>query len=133
VKTCKTPTTYAQLLAETMPARIGTGDEYGRIHARFSALFRLGAAALREERLMDRLGVFLQDYDHRNPLPPDESTPAERLRYVLETSGKKPSDLSPAFGQRSHIYEALTGKRPISAAQARKLGEMFHLKPGYFL
>jgi HTH-type transcriptional regulator / antitoxin HigA len=127
------PTTYEELLAETLPARIDTDDEYGRIHARFGKLFAQRRRTQAEDRLMNLLGVLIQDYDHRNPLPPDDSAPAERLQHVLETSRKKPSDLSPVFGQRSHIYEALTGKRPISAAQARKLGEMFHLKPGYFL
>jgi hypothetical protein len=27
----------------------------------------------------------------------------------------------------------LTGKRPISAPQARKLGQLFHVHPGLFL
>jgi antitoxin component HigA of HigAB toxin-antitoxin module len=127
------PTTYEELLAETLPARIHTDDEYGRIHARFAKLFAQRRRTKAEDRLMNLLGVLIQHYDHRNPLQPDDSAPAERLQHALETSGKKPSDLAPVFGQRSHIYEALTGKRPISAAQARKLGEMFHLKPGYFL
>jgi plasmid maintenance system antidote protein VapI len=39
----------------------------------------------------------------------------------------------PVFGQRSHVTEAINGKRPISATQARKLGEMFSVQPGLFL
>jgi HTH-type transcriptional regulator/antitoxin HigA len=66
-------------------------------------------------------------------MPPDDSTPAERIQYLLEVSNKEPADLLPVFGQRSHVNEALTGKRQVSATQARKLGEIFHLKPGYFL
>ena len=48
-------------------------------------------------------------------------------------SGKAPADLLPVFGQRSHVNEALTGKRNISAAQARKLGQLFHVAPGLFI
>lgn len=126
------PATYEELLTETLPARIEDDAEYNRIHARFSELFRSRHTAA-EKRLFELLGVLIQDYDRRHALSPDESTPAERLRYLLEVSGKAPADLLAAFGQRSHVNEALTGKRPISAAQARKLGALFHLKPGYFL
>jgi HTH-type transcriptional regulator/antitoxin HigA len=52
----------------------------------------------------------------------------------VEHSGKSATELlSPIFGQRSHVSEALTGKRAISAAQARKLGALFHVSPGLFL
>jgi len=37
------------------------------------------------------------------------------------------------FGQRSHVNEALNGKSPISAEQARKLAAMFSVKPGVFI
>jgi antitoxin component HigA of HigAB toxin-antitoxin module len=39
----------------------------------------------------------------------------------------------PIFGQRSHVHEALNGKRPISAAQARRLGMLFNVDAGLFL
>ena len=41
------------------------------------------------------------------------------FKFLLEQSGKKPADLIPIFGQRSHVNEALNGKPAISAAQAR--------------
>ena len=43
------------------------------------------------------------------------------------------SDLLLTFGQRSHVNEALNGKRKISAEQARKLGQLFSVKPGLFI
>jgi len=46
---------------------------------------------------------------------------------------KRPPICSRVFGQRSHVYEALQGKRPISAEQARKLARMFSVKPGVFI
>jgi hypothetical protein len=71
--------------------------------------------------------------DRRNALPPENSSPGERLRFLLEHSGKEPADLIPVFGQRSHVNEALNGKREISAAQARKLAKLFAVKPGLFI
>ena|SRR5215472_17791380 len=125
--------TYAELLTETLPVRIETDEAYMRLHRRTSELLRKRRRTAAEEQLLDLLTVLIQDYDRRHALPPDDSTPAERLEYLLETSGKTPADLLAVFGQRSHVNEALNGKRPISAAQARKLGDMFHLNPGYFI
>jgi antitoxin component HigA of HigAB toxin-antitoxin module len=83
--------------------------------------------------LLRLLALLVEDYDRRHALPPDDAPAAERLRYLLDVSGRTPADLLPIFGQRSHVNEALNGKRPLSAEQARKLGALFGLKPGYFL
>jgi len=126
--------TYEDLLVETAPEVIEGDAQYHGVLKRFGDL--VGKANKRtpqETKLMRLLGLLIQDYDRRHALPPDESTPAERLAYVLEVSRKTPSDLLSIFGQRSHVSEALKGRRSISAEQARKLGKMFHLNPGYFL
>jgi HTH-type transcriptional regulator/antitoxin HigA len=91
------------------------------------------ARSAEETKLLRLLALLAEDYERRHALPPDNSTPAEKLRYLLEHSGKAPTDLQPVFGQRSHVHEALTGKRSISAPQARKLGQLFRVSPGLFL
>jgi antitoxin component HigA of HigAB toxin-antitoxin module len=102
--------------------------------ARVSANFSCSAAGRAEDRLMDLLAVLIEDYDRRHAMPPDDSTPAERLQFLVEHSGKSATELLlPIFSQRSHVNEALNGKRAISAAQARKLGQLFQLPPGLFL
>jgi HTH-type transcriptional regulator/antitoxin HigA len=126
--------TYEELLIKTVPQVIETDKQYREIAARFGDLISKGHRRTRDEtRLMRLLALLVEDYDRRNALPPDDSTPAEILSFLMEHSGKKPADLLPIFGQRSHVNEALTGKRKISAEQARKLGKMFSVKPGLFL
>ena len=125
--------TYEELLAETLPARIETDAEYDRIRARFGELLRRAHLTKAEDRLYHLLLLLIQDYDRRNALPPDESTPAERLQFLMEHSGKTAAELLPIFGQRSHVSEALRGKRAISTEQARKLGALFHMNPGLFV
>ena len=126
--------TYEELLVETAPEVIETDAQYHGVLKQFGDLVGKGNQRTPEEtKLMRLLGLLIQDYDRRHALPPDDSTPAERLAYVLEVSGKTAADLVSVFGQKSHISEALRGKRSISADQARKLGKMFHLNPGYFL
>jgi antitoxin component HigA of HigAB toxin-antitoxin module len=125
--------TYEQLLAETLPSRIDTGEQYDAIRARFSELFSKNRLTAAEQKLKNLLGVLIQDYDRRHALPPDNGSPADTLRFLLEESGQSPADLLPIFGQRSHVNEALNGKRRISAEQARKLGKMFSVKAGLFV
>jgi HTH-type transcriptional regulator/antitoxin HigA len=127
------PPTYQDLLVEILPQVIETERQYKQFGERFGDLVgRPGRRTAAEERLMRLLLLLVQDFDTRHALPPDDSTPAEILQFLLDHSGKRPVDLVTIFGQRSHVSEALSGKRPISAAQARKLGTMFHMKPGLF-
>lgn len=128
------PVTYGDLLLETLPARIETDEEYGRIDSHFTDLFGRKRLTAAEKRLMDLLGVLIQDYDKRDPLPREGCSPPELLQFLVDQSGQSASALlTPIFGQRSHVYEALNGKRPISGPQAKKLGERFHVNPGLFL
>jgi HTH-type transcriptional regulator / antitoxin HigA len=128
------PVTYRQLLEDALPQIIETPDQYRDIHQRFGLLFDRGNSRTPDEtRFMRLLGLLIEDYDRRNALPPVDDSPAERLQFLMEVSGKTAADLMPIFGQKSHVSEALSGVRPISADQARQLGEMFHLNPGYFL
>ena len=126
--------TYEQLLIEAIPQVIETGKQYRDIGARFGELIGKGRARTREEtKLMRLLAVLIEEYDRRHALPPDDATPAERLQFLRAHSGKTPADLMPIFGQRSHVNEALNGKRKISAGQARKLAKMFGVNPGLFV
>jgi len=124
---------YEQLLVDVLPARIETDAQYDAIRARLGELLRKARRSKAEDRLMDLLGVLIEDFDRRNRLPPDEGTPSERLRFLMEHSARPASDLLPALGQRSHANEALNGKRSISINQARKLGKMFAVSSGLFI
>jgi HTH-type transcriptional regulator/antitoxin HigA len=127
-------TVYGRLLCEVRPEMIETAGRYAEVSARLAELVRRGnRRTASETRLMKLLAVLVEDYDRRHALPPDDGTPAEKLRYLLELSGKTAAALTPVFGQRSHANEALNGKRPISTAQARKLGALFGVKPGLFV
>ena len=127
-------TAYEELLLKTKPEVIETRERYETVLRRVADLMRAGRRRTPEEtKLFRLLSLLIQDYDRRHAFPPGEATPAERLEYLLEVCGKTPADSLPVFGQRSRVNEALNGKRPISADQARRLGQMFHLNPGYFV
>ena len=125
---------YERLLTEVLPKVIETGAQRESVSGRLSELVRKGRGRAPEETsLMELLAVLVHDYDRRNALPAATMAPDEAIRFLLEHSGKTPAGLLGIFGQRSHVNEALNGKRKISAAQARKLGEMFSVNPGLFI
>jgi HTH-type transcriptional regulator/antitoxin HigA len=125
---------YEELLAEAAPAVIESFEEYETVDARFSELIGKGKRRTSAEtKLMRLLGLIIKDYDRRHALPPDNSTPAEILQFLMEHSGRTNADLIPIFGTRSHVSEALRGRRKISADHARALGRMFHVAPGLFI
>ena len=126
--------TYEKLLTEILPQVIETEAQYDLIARRFGDLIGKGRArSAAETRLLRLLALLVEDYDRRHALPPDRSTPAEKLQFLLGHSGKTAADLKPIFGQRSHVHEALTGKRSISAKQAQKLAKLFRVSAGLFL
>ena len=128
------PNTYDTLLLEALPEVIETQEHYDSAAVRVSELVRKGRRRTADEtRLMKLLAVLVRDYDERNALPPAGMTPAVALQYLVEQSGKTAVDLLRVFGQRSHVNEALNGKRKISAEQARKLAQMFRVNPGVFI
>ena len=125
---------YENLLIETSPEVIETQRQYRVMCQRLGDLIGKAGARTREEtKLMRLLALLVEDYDRRHGMPPDDSTPADYLQFLLEHSGMKSADLMPIFGQRSHVHEALRGKRAISAPQARKLGQLFRVAPGLFV
>jgi HTH-type transcriptional regulator/antitoxin HigA len=126
---------YDDLLRDVSPEVIETEKQFEAISQRFGMLVRKGRnRTVAENKLMRLLGLLIEDYDRRHAMPPDDGTPADRLRFLTDHSEKPTNQLlQPVFGQRSHIHEALTGKREISLAQARKLGEIFHVSPRLFV
>ena len=125
---------YGRLLHEVLPSVIETGAQYDSLSGRLSGLVRKGRNRRPEEtRLMKLLAVLVRDYDERQSFPSATMSPQEAIQFLMEHSGKTPADLLPVFGQRSHVSEALNGKRQMSLEQARKLAKIFSVSPRVFI
>ena len=62
-----------------------------------------------------------------------DASPAVVLAYLMEERGLKQPDLAPELGTQSVVSDILRGKRKISAAQAKALGERFSVSPAAFI
>ena len=100
---------YEELLRETRPQVIESWEQYEAIGHRAGDLVGKGRARTPDEtKLMRLLLVLIEDYDRRHGMPPDNSTPAEYLQFLVEHSGKSATELLlPVFGQRSHVSEEI--------------------------
>jgi HTH-type transcriptional regulator/antitoxin HigA len=83
----------------------------------------------------DALARFIQDYDQKEyPLLETKRSPLEKLKYLLQESGLTPGQLARVIGaSQPLVSHILTGKRNLTTAHMRKLGEHFKIAPGYFL
>jgi HTH-type transcriptional regulator / antitoxin HigA len=123
--------TYSSLLAEVAPKVIETEEEYDRFLA---VAERLTFAKNRtpEERILYKLLVTLIEvYETENY--PIESEPHEILQHIMESSGTRQADLVGIIGSSGVVSEVVNGKRAISKAQAKALGDYFKVSPSLFI
>lgn len=124
---------YRQLLAEVAPQIIETEEEYERL-LKVAEAFVFKKDLTPEEKVLNKLIVkLIEDYETVN-YQMGESAPHEILQHILESSGLKQSDLVKITGSSSGVVsEIVNGKRTISKAQAKALGEYFKVSADLFI
>jgi HTH-type transcriptional regulator / antitoxin HigA len=125
---------YARLVARAKPLVIETKAEYERADTEIGRLLRKGANNLsaEEHRLLLLLSRLIEDYEDRT-FPVPTSAPYQTLQFLLEQNDLRQADLVPILGARGRVSEIINGKRAISKAQAKALGEFFRVSPELFI
>ncbi len=124
---------YAQLLRTVKPKVIETEAENEFYLAEVSKLMQTGETlSPAQERLLRLLVSLIENFeDQHYQLTP--ATPLEILTELISEKGLKQKDLLPVFGSQGIASEVLNGKRSISKAQAKALGEFLKVSPALFL
>jgi len=125
---------YARLVAKVAPLVIETEAEFERADAEVGRLLRKGAdnLSVEEQRLLALLSRLIEDYEERTfPMP--DSPPHQTLQFLMEQNGLRQADLVKVFGSRGRVSEVVHGRRTISKAQAKALGEFFKVSPELFI
>jgi HTH-type transcriptional regulator / antitoxin HigA len=129
---------YLDLLdtADISPKVIETEDEYDRFLAVAEKLMhkRLNRT-IEETALLMLIVKLIEDYEsiHHNLDDWGKSTPTEILRHMMTASGTRNVDLIGIIGSSGVVSEVVKGKRNISLAQAKNLGEFFKISPALFI
>lgn len=120
------------MLAEIAPRAIESEEEYERLLA---VAERLTFAKNRtpEERALYKLLVTLIEVYETENYPMDKSEPHEILQHIMESSGTRQADLVGIIGSSGVVSEVVNGKRAISKAQAKALGDYFKISPSLFI
>jgi HTH-type transcriptional regulator/antitoxin HigA len=123
--------TYSKLLAEIAPRAIETEEEYDRLLAVAERLTFAKNRTPEEIALYKLLVTLIEVYETENY--PIESEPHEILQHVMESSGTRQADLVGIIGSSGVVSEVVNGKRAISKAQAKALGDYFKISPSLFI
>jgi HTH-type transcriptional regulator / antitoxin HigA len=124
-------TTYRNLLAEVAPTAIETEEEYERLLAIVEKL-TFAKNRTPEQRVLHKLLVkLIAAYEAEN-YQMDQSKPHEILQHIMEVSGTRQADLVGIIGSSGVVSEVVNGKRSISKAQAKALGDYFKVSPSLF-
>ena len=124
--------TYSKLLAEIAPRAIESEEEYDRLLAVAERLTFAKNLTPEERALYKLLVTLIEVYETEN-YPMDKSEPHEILQHIMESSGTRQADLVGIIGSSGVVSEVVNGKRAISKAQAKALGDYFKISPSLFI
>lgn len=123
---------YSALLIGSQPRIIQTEEEYSQALALVEIMHN-SALTPEEEQLLELWVALIEKYEAEQYPMTLQSSPLERLRFLMEANELKQADLVSIFGSRGTTSEVLNGKREISKNAAIKLGERFCLPPSLFI
>lgn len=124
--------TYRNLLAEVAPVAIDTEEEYERVLKVVEQLTFKKNRTTEEQALHKLLVILVEAYETQN-YPMDQSAPHEILQHIMEASDTRQADLVGIIGSLGVVSEVVNGKRSISKAQAKALGDYFKVSPSLFI
>lgn len=123
---------YSNLLSQYTPQVIETEEEYDRALAIAEKLTFAKNRSPEEKALHKLVVTLIEAYEAEN-YPMEESTPYEILQHLMESSGTRQADLVGVIGSSGVVSEVVNGKRNISKAQAKALGEYFKVSSNLFI
>jgi HTH-type transcriptional regulator / antitoxin HigA len=126
-------TAYIDLLSQTIPSVIETESEYQRLLAITESLHFNKNRTLEEQKIYKLLVTLIEIYESQQHSIP-ASTPQEILQHIMESSGLRQTDIAEIIGASSGVVsQIVNGKRAISKAQAKVLGQQFKVSPSLFI
>ncbi|MDJ0601619.1 MAG: transcriptional regulator [Crocosphaera sp.] len=120
------------LLVEIVPKIIETEEEYQRILTLVEKFTFKENKTVEETKIYQLLVTLIEAYETEN-YPIEDSNPHEILQHLMEVSGTRQTNLVGIIGSSGVVCEVVNGKRAISKAQAKALGEYFDLSPNLFI
>jgi HTH-type transcriptional regulator / antitoxin HigA len=122
---------YGNLLAEHQPKAIETEAENDAAILLAESLEHRQRTP-EEDALLNLLIILIEKFEEAS-YPVANVEPDRMLVHLLEARNMKQEELVGVIGSRGVVSEIVNGKRAISKAQAKVLGELFHVSPSLFI
>jgi HTH-type transcriptional regulator / antitoxin HigA len=122
---------------QIIPKIIETEEEYEKFLAIVERLMSRKITRTPEENILFKLLVkLIVDYEEEtyNLKEWSQTAPHEILQHLMEARGMKQVDLVGILSSSKGLVSSIVnGKREISKAQAKKLGELFNISSSVFI
>jgi len=82
---------------------------------------------------LDALIVFVTKYENEHDPIPDDMTPQQAVRALMEANRLNQADIGKIIGSEPAVSMFLSGKRSLSKRQARLLSERFKVDVALFI
>ncbi|MGL5922399.1 helix-turn-helix domain-containing protein [Chroococcidiopsis sp.] len=123
---------YGSLLVEIQPKVVETEEENEKYLEIIEKLMAEKNRTPEQDALLDLLVILVEKFEDEH-YQLGGSTPQSILLHLIEARDFKQEDLIGVIGSRGVVSEVVNGKRGISKAQAKALGEFFHVSPELFI
>jgi HTH-type transcriptional regulator/antitoxin HigA len=120
------------MIEQGAPRLIRTDEDLARYT---EALFKFTAKAEpteAEEEAIDLLSMLIERYE-RERYPVQAASPAEVLRFLMQSHGLRQRDLAGTLGSESNVSLILNGERNLTIPHIKALAERFHVPATAFL
>jgi len=124
---------YTELLVKYQPKLIKTEEENQKALAIVEELMHHPNRTPEENELYELLITLIEKFEQEYYTPNQTTTPHSLLLFLMEQKEIKQSDLVGIIGSKGVVSEIVNGKREISKAQAKALGDFFHVDAGLFI
>jgi HTH-type transcriptional regulator/antitoxin HigA len=118
---------YSSLLSEAHPRVPRTKAENEQLIAIVAELQQKERLSPEEVALMELVLLLIEDFEEKH-YSTKKAAPHDALREMMRSRGLKPKDVYEIFGSKGTTSEVLRGKRAISKAAAKALGEKFGMR-----
>ncbi len=123
---------YSNLLSQYVPQVIETEEEYNRA-LKIAEKLTFAKNRTPEEKALHKLLITLIETYETENYPIEASEPFEILQHLMEASDTRQADLVGVIGSSGVVSEVVNGKRSISKAQAKALGDYFKVSSSLFI
>ena len=123
--------TYGSLLMQTRPHIIRDDEDNERCIDFLERLVSQNRLTPEQEELVGVLRLLIHDYEKRFVIDPG-ATQADIVQHLMKANNLSSKDMESILGTKSAVSMALSGERPLSKAQIKRLSERFHVSAEVF-